>query len=93
MSKWSSTEMTAGELYRHALCFASRLLTLTVAATHDHIRASRLDQVREWIIVALVRSQPPSATCNNEAVDRRFELRNGWGVTDVRFPVVAWHAS
>ena len=30
---------------------------------------------------------------NSEAVDRRFELRNGWGVTDVRFPVVAWHAS
>jgi hypothetical protein len=30
---------------------------------------------------------------NSEVVDRRFALRNGWGVTDVRFPVVAWHAS
>jgi len=80
-------------LYRHALCFASRLLTLTAAATHDHIRASRLDQLREWI-VALVRSQTAVGDVrNSEAVDRRFELRNGWGVTDVRFPVVAWHAS
>jgi hypothetical protein len=60
-------------LYRDALCFASRLLTLTAAATHDH---TAVGDVR-----------------NSEVVDRRFALRNGWGVTDVRFPVVAWHAS
>ena len=28
---------------------------------------------------------------NSEAVDRRFEMLNGWGVTDVRSPL--WHAS